>query len=139
MTVSKIKFIQCGDASLGDNNGPQVEKDGGPLVVLTDMSHACHIDESRRFPTWCDLSGGKKTSRMATVVHDGDVSTGYQLFECETQSGRTSACDEQRRQGRIGGARDRCERGDVVDCVILPKAKLMWLVEEACHVMSVVE
>jgi hypothetical protein len=91
------------------------------------MSHACHIGESRRFPTRCDLSG-RKTSRMATVVHDGDVSTGYQLFECETQSGRTSACDEQRKQGRIGGARDRCERGDVVDWVILPKAKLMSLV-----------
>ena len=129
------KFIQCGDASLGDNNGPQVEKDGGQSVVLIDMSHACHTDESRRLPIRCDLSAGN-TSRMATVVHNGDVSTGYQLCDCETQSGRTGACDEQRRQGRIGGARDWCERGYVMDCVILPKAKLMWL-GEVCHVLSV--
>lgn len=119
------KIIQCGDASLGDYNGAQVEKDGGQSVVLADMSHACHTDEPRRFPVRCDLSAGN-TSRMATVVHDGDVSAGHQLCECKAQSGRTGACDEQRRQGRIGGA---CGRGHVVDCVILPKAKVMSLGE----------
>ena len=98
------------------------------------MSHACHTDESRRFPIRCDVSAGN-TSRMATVVHDGDVSAGHQLCDCEAESGRTGACDEQRKDGRIGGARDRCECGHVVDCVILPKAKLMSL-GEACHVMS---
>jgi hypothetical protein len=128
MAASKIKFDQCGDASLGDNNGPQVEKDGGQPVVLTDMSHACHMDESGRLSRWSDVSGGS-TSRMATVVHDGDVSTGHQLFESETQSGGTGACDEHRRKGRIGGVGDRCERGHVVDCVILPKAKLMSLAD----------
>lgn len=130
-------IIQCGDAPLGDYNCPQVEKDGGQPVVLTNISHGCHTDGSRHLPSRCDLSSGN-TSRMATFVHDGDVSTGHQLFEGETQSGRTGACDEQGRKGRIGGARDRCERGHVVDCVILPKTKLrlLFFSAEACHVLS---
>ena len=127
-------IIQCGDAPLSNNNGAQVEKDGGQPVVLDGMSHACQTDESRRLPVRGDLPAGN-TSRMATVVHDGDVSTGYQLFECETLGGSTGACDEQRKDGRIGGARDRCECGHVVDCVILPKAKLLLFVE-AKHVMT---
>lgn len=78
-------FLQCGDASLGDHAGPQAEKDGGQPVVRADLSHACHTDESRRLPFWCDFPDGE-TSRMGTIVHDGDVSPGYQLFKCEAQS-----------------------------------------------------
>jgi len=86
-------IIQCGDAPLGDYNCTQVEKGGGQPDVLTNMSHGCHTDESRDLPSRCDLSSGN-TSRMATFVHDGDVSTGHQLFESSTQSGPTGACDE---------------------------------------------
>jgi hypothetical protein len=69
-------FVQCGDASLGNHTGPQTEKDGGQLVVLADLSHACHTKGSRRLPSRRDFPAGK-TSRMATTVHDGDVSTGH--------------------------------------------------------------
>jgi len=69
-------FVQCGDASFGNHTGPQTEKDDGQLVVLVDLSHACHTDESRRLPSRRNFPGGK-TSRMATTVHDGDVSTGH--------------------------------------------------------------
>jgi hypothetical protein len=127
-----MMIIQCGDASLGDYDDTQVEKDCGQLVVLTDMSHGCHTGESRRHPVRCDVPAGS-TSRMGTIVHDGDISTGHQLFSSSTESGRAVACDEPGWTGRIGGARDRCER---VDCVILPKTKELLFVEEACHDMS---
>ena len=58
---------------------------------------------------------------MATVVHDGDVSAGYQVFKCEAQSRRTSPCDEQGRYRWIGGARCWGECMDGADSVMLPK------------------
>jgi hypothetical protein len=65
---------------------------------------------------------------MATTVHDGDVSTGHQLCECEAQSSRTGPGDEQGRYRRIGGVRCGCECVVGADGVILPKRKP--LVEE---------
>jgi hypothetical protein len=64
---------------------------------------------------------------MATVVHDGDVSSGHQLCERETESRRTGACDDEGGNHRIGGA--QCGHG--MDGAILPKTQLFV---EACHV-----
>ena len=113
-------FPQYGDASLGDHTGAQVEKDGGQRVIFADLSHACHAWESRRLRFWGDFPGGK-SSGMATVVHDGDVSARYQVFKCEAQGRRTSPCDEQGRHRWIGGARCWSECMDGADSVMLPK------------------
>jgi hypothetical protein len=120
----RVNFPQYGDASLGDHTGAQVEKDGGQPVIFADLSHACHTGESRRLPFRRDFRGGK-TSGMAAIVHDGDVSAGYQLFKCEAQSSRTSPGDEQGRYRWIGGGLCWCECMDGADSVMLPKAKLL--------------